>query len=106
MPGRVDRLGDRLPLAGDSVGAGHRPLSRTAPTAVAGSSSSTSPITATHGSPTLASFGTWAAVAAEASFAETERLTSVPNRFLGSIFSARSARWMMPGWSERPGRSP
>ena len=38
------------------------------------------------------SFHTWATLAAEAGFGETERLASVPSRFLGSIYSARSIR--------------
>ena len=38
------------------------------------------------------SFRSWATVAAEAGFRETQRLTSVPSRFLGSIYSALSFR--------------
>jgi SAM-dependent methyltransferase len=48
-----------------------------------------------HGNPWVPyplSFGTWAALAAESGFGETERLASVPSRFLGSIYSARSVR--------------
>ena len=36
------------------------------------------------------SFATWAKVAASAGFRETRQLTSVPSRFLGSIYSALS----------------
>jgi ubiquinone/menaquinone biosynthesis C-methylase UbiE len=36
------------------------------------------------------SFQSWAAVAAEAGFRDTQRLASVPSRFLGSIYSALS----------------
>jgi SAM-dependent methyltransferase len=48
-----------------------------------------------HGNPWVPyplSFGTWAALAAAAGFGQTERLASVPSRFLGSIYSARSVR--------------
>jgi len=38
------------------------------------------------------SFRAWAAVAAEAGFRDTQRLASVPSRFLGSIYSALSVR--------------
>jgi ubiquinone/menaquinone biosynthesis C-methylase UbiE len=38
------------------------------------------------------SFRSWAAVAAEAGFRDTQRLASVPSRFLGSIYSALSFR--------------
>ena len=38
------------------------------------------------------SFRSWAAVAAEAGFRDTQRLASVPSRFLGSIYSAPSFR--------------
>lgn len=37
-------------------------------------------------------FGTWAALAAEAGFVTTTPLASVPSRFLGSIYSALSLR--------------
>jgi ubiquinone/menaquinone biosynthesis C-methylase UbiE len=37
-------------------------------------------------------FETWRATAATAGFRETRRLTSVPSRFLGSIYSALSLR--------------
>jgi SAM-dependent methyltransferase len=36
------------------------------------------------------SYNTWAKLAAESGFRETRRLTSVPSRFLGSIYSAVS----------------
>ena len=48
-----------------------------------------------HGNPWVPyplSFRTWTAVAAEAGLRETRRLTSVPSRFLGSIYSALSLR--------------
>jgi ubiquinone/menaquinone biosynthesis C-methylase UbiE len=48
-----------------------------------------------HGNPWVPfplSFQTWAAVAAEAGFRDTQRLASVPSRFLGSIYSALSFR--------------
>jgi ubiquinone/menaquinone biosynthesis C-methylase UbiE len=48
-----------------------------------------------HGNPWVpfpVSFRSWATVAAEAGFRETERLASVPSRFLGSIYSALSFR--------------
>ena len=48
-----------------------------------------------HGNPWVPfplSFRTWAALAAEAGFRETQRLASVPSRFLGSIYSALSLR--------------
>ncbi len=38
------------------------------------------------------SYRTWEALAAEAGFRETRRLSSVPSRFLGSIYSAVSQR--------------
>ena len=38
------------------------------------------------------SYRSWANVAAEAGFRDTRRLTSVPSRFLGSIYSAVSIR--------------
>lgn len=38
------------------------------------------------------SFETWRTVAADAGFGATRRLTSVPSRFLGSIYSAVSVR--------------
>jgi SAM-dependent methyltransferase len=38
------------------------------------------------------SFRTWTVVAAEAGFRDTQRLASVPSRFLGSIYSALSFR--------------
>ena len=38
------------------------------------------------------SFETWRTVAADAGFRDTRRLTSVPSRFLGSIYSAVSLR--------------
>lgn len=38
------------------------------------------------------SYGSWAALAAEAGLRETQRLASVPSRFLGSIYSAVSVR--------------
>lgn len=38
------------------------------------------------------SFGTWSRLAVEAGFRDTRRLASVPSRFLGSIYSARSLR--------------
>jgi ubiquinone/menaquinone biosynthesis C-methylase UbiE len=38
------------------------------------------------------SFDTWTALATEAGFRDTRRLTSVPSRFLGSIYSALSLR--------------
>src|SRR5579862_792250 len=38
------------------------------------------------------SFDTWSALAAEAGLRETQRLASVPSRFLGSIYSALSLR--------------
>jgi SAM-dependent methyltransferase len=46
-----------------------------------------------HGNPWVPfplSFRSWARLAAEAGFRETQRLASVPSRFLGSIYSARS----------------
>jgi ubiquinone/menaquinone biosynthesis C-methylase UbiE len=48
-----------------------------------------------HGNPWVPfplSFRTWATVAAEAGFRDTQRLASVPSRFLGSIYSALSFR--------------
>jgi ubiquinone/menaquinone biosynthesis C-methylase UbiE len=48
-----------------------------------------------HGNPWVpfpVSFRSWATVAAEAGFRETQRLASVPSRFLGSIYSALSFR--------------
>jgi SAM-dependent methyltransferase len=48
-----------------------------------------------HGNPWVPfplSFRSWATVAAEAGFRETQRLASVPSRFLGSIYSALSFR--------------
>ena len=42
--------------------------------------------------PFAVSFGSWAAMAAEAGFRDTRRLASVPSRFLGSIYSALSIR--------------
>jgi ubiquinone/menaquinone biosynthesis C-methylase UbiE len=38
------------------------------------------------------SFSTWAKMAAEAGFRDTQRLASIPSRFLGSIYSAVSYR--------------
>jgi ubiquinone/menaquinone biosynthesis C-methylase UbiE len=38
------------------------------------------------------SFGTWITVATEAGFSDTQRLASIPSRFLGSIYSAVSFR--------------
>ncbi len=38
------------------------------------------------------SFRSWATLAAEAGFRDTQRLASVPSRFLGSIYSALSSR--------------
>lgn len=38
------------------------------------------------------SYRTWEALAAEAGFRDTRKLTSVPSRFLGSIYSALSLR--------------
>jgi ubiquinone/menaquinone biosynthesis C-methylase UbiE len=48
-----------------------------------------------HGNPWVPfplSFRSWAALAAEAGFGDTQRLASVPSRFLGSIYSALSFR--------------
>ncbi len=48
-----------------------------------------------HGNPWVPfplSFRSWATVATEAGFRETQRLASVPSRFLGSIYSAMSLR--------------
>ena len=48
-----------------------------------------------HGNPWVPfplSFRSWATLAAEAGFRETQRLASVPSRFLGSIYSALSFR--------------
>jgi SAM-dependent methyltransferase len=48
-----------------------------------------------HGNPWVPfpiSFHSWAMLAAEAGFRETQRLASVPSRFLGSIYSALSIR--------------
>ena len=48
-----------------------------------------------HGNPWVPfplSFRSWAALAREAGFGETQRLASVPSRFLGSIYSALSFR--------------
>jgi ubiquinone/menaquinone biosynthesis C-methylase UbiE len=48
-----------------------------------------------HGNPWVPfplSFRSWATLAAEAGFRETNRLASVPSRFLGSIYSALSVR--------------
>ena len=48
-----------------------------------------------HGNPWVPfplSFRSWATLAAEAGFRETQRLASVPSRFLGSIYSALSLR--------------
>jgi len=48
-----------------------------------------------HGNPWVPfplSFRSWMTLAAEAGFRETRRLTSVPSRFLGSIYSALSVR--------------
>ena len=50
---------------------------------------------ADHGNPWVPfplSFRSWATVATEAGFRETQRLASVPSRFLGSIYSAMSLR--------------
>jgi len=52
-----------------------------------------------HGNPWVPfplSFDTWASLAADAGFRETKRLTSVPSRFLGSIYSAVSRRRQGP----------
>jgi hypothetical protein len=38
------------------------------------------------------SYRSWATLAAEAGFQETQRLASVPSHFLGSIYSALSRR--------------
>jgi SAM-dependent methyltransferase len=43
------------------------------------------------------SFDTWRVIAADAGFADTRRLDSVPSRFLGSIYSAVSIRPVAPG---------
>ena len=48
-----------------------------------------------HGNPWVPfplSFRSWTGVAAEAGFRDTQRLVSVPSRFLGSIYSAVSFR--------------
>ena len=48
-----------------------------------------------HGNPWVPfplSFDTWTSLAADAGLRETRRLTSVPSRFLGSIYSALSLR--------------
>ncbi len=48
-----------------------------------------------HGNPWVPfplSFYSWATLAAEAGFPETQLLASVPSRFLGSIYSALSIR--------------
>ncbi len=48
-----------------------------------------------HGNPWVPfplSFRSWATLAAEAGFRDTQRLASVPSRFLGSIYSAVSIR--------------
>jgi ubiquinone/menaquinone biosynthesis C-methylase UbiE len=48
-----------------------------------------------HGNPWVPfplSFRSWATLAAEAGFRETQRLASVPSRLLGSIYSALSFR--------------
>jgi ubiquinone/menaquinone biosynthesis C-methylase UbiE len=48
-----------------------------------------------HGNPWVPyplSFRTWATIAAEAGFRDTQRLAAVPSRFLGSIYSALSVR--------------
>jgi ubiquinone/menaquinone biosynthesis C-methylase UbiE len=50
---------------------------------------------ADHGNPYVPyplSFASWSKVAAAAGFRETRQLTSVPSRFLGSIYSALSLR--------------
>jgi SAM-dependent methyltransferase len=50
-----------------------------------------------HGNPWVPfplSFNTWVTVAADAGFVDTRRLTSIPSRFLGSIYSAVSLRPM------------
>ena len=48
-----------------------------------------------HGNPWVPfplSFRSWLTLAAEAGFSDTQRLASVPSRFLGSIYSALSFR--------------
>lgn len=50
---------------------------------------------ADHGNPWVPfplSFSSWATLAAEAGFRNTQRLASVPSRFMGSIYSALSFR--------------
>lgn len=52
-----------------------------------------------HGNPWVPfplSFRSWASLANEAGFRDTQRLASVPSRFLGSIYSAMSRRWREP----------
>jgi hypothetical protein len=48
-----------------------------------------------HGNPWVPfplSYRSWATLAAEAGFHDTQRLASVPSHFLGSIYSALSRR--------------
>ena len=53
-------------------------------------SSSTTRTTATPGCRIPLSYRTWASLAEQAGFHDTRRLTAVPSRFLGSIYSAVS----------------